>query len=641
MKRHILAYGLLVSLSAFTFMACDDDSQELNPVQQEVIAPTLSKYEPVVLGPSDTLKTAEADFNVAVGDYKFKLAGIYADNEEDLSDASTLQLFNIDEQSGQISIVSTNAKKVSELALGKYYFSLALSHMGGVAVYDSIASIEIIDLPFTVAYGSTPYELSFGTLGEFSTVTVNSEDEDLVVEKYELTASPEGISINETTGALSKTTTNLAAGDYDLSVKVYTNKGFKDFVELVHINVGEKPELHYTQEGNQVTMINIAPEVGFTVELTGNTEDIGTGLVYALKNVDLEGLSIDTNTGAITLAENSNPVEGIYPVSINVSNESGLNVDYLNLFNVKVTIPTETPQLFYAQAGTQFTNVTVSSWSGFTVAVDGPSEELGTGLVYSFKDTDVAGLSIDANTGAITLAEDSNLAEGNYIVSISVTNDEGKVVDYPEMFTIDVVNAWEQIALDELDVSGYAEKEARPVDDQYPYYETTKLNASAVEFISYKHKPDAGTGFLAYGFGINLGKELEMDTPLLRELAMDGTFRKMKVSFGETSVGKIQTDAVKRRFYFGYNRSELIDNSNFVDAEWNLLIDENSEKWATNNFKTDFKTIETEFEVDDPAQEKLYLQWRITSTQPATGYTRAYFNAIKIEVMKKTVPDFK
>ncbi len=639
MKKHFLIYSLFALFLGLTFVACDD-SEELNTIEQELSAPSLTAYDAVVLGPSDTLQTTVADFKVTVGDHKFSLAGIFADNEEDLSNASTLELFSIDEKSGQISIISTNAKKASDLALGKYYFTVGLGHMGGVAVYDSIASIEIIDLPFSIAYTSQSYDLSFGQMGEFATVSLNSEDEGLEILTYELTSAPEGIVINETSGALSKETTNVISGEYDLSFRVYTNKGFKDFVELVQINVGEKPQLYYTQAGEQISVINTTSVSAFVVELAGKTEDLGSGLVYSLKDTDIEGLTIDPSTGAITLAENSNVAEGNYSVNISVANAAGLEFDYMNLFTIKVANPSETPVLYYAQSGNQFAGVTLSSWSGFVAEIGGPAEDLGTGLVYSFKDTNISGLSIDASTGAITLVEDSNLAEGNYTVSISVTNDEAKVVDYLDMFSIDVVNTWEQIALDDIDVSGYADKEFRAVNDQYSYFETTKLNASAVEFISYKHSPDAGTGFTAYGWGFNLGKTLEIDAPLLREVDMDGTFRKMKVSFGETSVGKIQADELKRRFYYGYNRTELMDNANFVDAEWNLLIAEDSEKWAVNNLKTDFKTIETEFVVSDPTQDKLYLQWRMTSTIPATGFIRAYFNAIKIEAMKKTTPSF-
>lgn len=640
MKKHFLIYSLFVLFLGLTFVACDD-SEELSAIEQEFSAPSLTAYDAVVLGLGDTLQTTVADFKIAVGGHKFTLAAINTDNEEDLSDALTLKLFSIDEQSGQISIISTQAKKASELALGKYYFTVGLGHMGGVTVYDSIASIEIIDLPFNITYAASPYDLSFGRIGEFASVVVSSEDEGLEILKYELTSAPEGIVINETSGALSKETTNVIPGEYELSLRVYTNKGFKDFVELVQINVGEQPQLYYTQEGEQFSVINTTSVLGFVVELVGNTEDLGSGLVYSLKDTNIEGLTIDPGTGAITLAENSNVAEGNYPVNISVTNAAGLEFDYLSLFTIKVLNPSDTPVLYYTKAGSQFAGVTLSSWSGFVVEVGGPAEDLGTGLVYSFKDTNISGLSINASTGAITLADDSNLAEGSYTVSISVTNDEAKVEDYMEMFTIEVVNAWEQIALDNIDVSGYANKESRAVNDEFTYYETAKLNASAVEFISYKHAPDAGTGFTAYGWGINLGKTLKIDAPLLREVAMDGTFRKMKVSFGETSVGKIQVDELKRRFYYGYNRTALIDNANFVDAEWNLLIAEDSEKWATNNFKTDFKTIETEFVVSDPTQDKLYLQWRMTSIVPATGFTRAYFNNIKIEAMKKTAPVFE
>lgn len=536
MKKYIRTYTLFASLLALAFTACDD-SNELTEIEKEIPLPVLSTYEPVVSGPKDTIQTAEANIQVAIGTYTFILAGINTDSGEDIS-AST-ELFSIDEASGKISIISTNNKSASELAIGKYYFSVGVQHIGGVEIFDRIASIDIIELPFTIAYQTNQFDLAFGQLGEFATVNLTSEDESLEVLTYELTSAPEGIAINETSGALSKTTKNVPAGTHQLSVRLGTNKGVKTFTDLVEITVGERP------------------------------------------------------------------------------------------------------QLFYTNAGVQFASVSISSWSGFSAAIGGKTEDLGTGLTYQLKDTDITGLSIDTNTGEITLAEDSNLAEGTYPVSITVVDEAGLEVNYTELFSISVANSWEQIAFDDIDVSAYADKESRPVNDQFAAYETTKLNASAVEFISYKHLPDAGTGFTAYGWGFNLGKTLEIDAPLLREVNMDGTFRKMKVSFGETSVGKIQTDDLKRRFYYGYNRTELIDNANFVDAEWNLLIAGDSEKWAVNNFKTDFKTIETEFVVSDPAQDKLYLQWRMTSTVPATGFIRAYFNAVKIEAMKKTSPVFE
>ncbi len=536
MKNYIRTYFMFAALLVPVFTACDDSS-EISPLEKELSLPVLSAYETVSSGPKELIQTAEANVNVAIGDYSFNLAGVSTDSGEDISAVS--DLFGIDTETGVISISSTNGKSASELAFGRYSFSVGVSHIGGVEVFENIAAIDIVDLPFTIAYNTNQFELAFGQLGEFATVAVSSDNENLEVLSYELTAAPEGIEINGTTGALSKTSKNVPAGVHQLSLKVQTNEGVKNFTDLVELTVGDRPQLYYTNNG------------------------------------------------------------------------------------------------------VQFTNVAISSWSGFSTAIGGKTEDLGTGLSYSLKDTDIQGLSIDANSGEITLAEDSNLNEGNYTVNITVVDEAGFEVNYNELFTISVANSWEQIAMDDIDVSAYADKEARPVNDQYAYFETSKLNASAVEFISYKHASDGGTGFVAYGWSFNLGKNLEIDAPLLREVDMDGTYRKMKVSFGETSVGKIQSDNVLRRFYFGYTKTELIDNSNFVDAEWNLLIDENSDKWAVNNYKTDFKQIETEFVIDDPAQDKLYLQWRVTSTTPATGFTRACFNAVKIEVVKKTAPVFE
>lgn len=536
MKKYTFIFCFIAAVLSLTCVSCDD-SDELSNMEQVISAPVISAYESVISGPKDTIQTSEAIFETAADIYKFSLIGIYSNNDEDL--ITSQELFSIDEKSGQISIISTKNKNASELSLGTYIFSVGMDYLGGVVAFDSIASIEIIDLPFGVEYATNNFDLSFGLIGEFATVTVNSEDETLEVLQYELTSAPDGITIDPITGTLSKETKNVATGSHSLSLRVRTNKGIKTFSGLVNIQVGEQP------------------------------------------------------------------------------------------------------QLFYTNSDTQFASVSISSWSGFTTAVGGKTEDLGTGLTYSLKESDINGLTINESTGDITLVEDSNIAEGSYNVSITVVDDGGFEVDYDQIFSVLVTNSWEQVALDELDVSAYADKEVRAVNDQFSFYETTKLNASAVEFVSYKHAPDAGTGFVAKGFAFNLGKNLEMDAPLLREVAMDGTFRKVKVSFGETSVGKIQSDNILRRFYFGYNRTELIDNSNFVDAEWNLLIAGDSEKWAVNNYKTDFKTIETEFVVDDPAQTKLYLQWRMTTNIPATGFVRACFDAVKIDVMKITAPVFE
>eukprot|EP01029_Cantina_marsupialis_P000116 TRINITY_DN1011_c0_g3_i1.p5 TRINITY_DN1011_c0_g3~~TRINITY_DN1011_c0_g3_i1.p5 ORF type:complete len:563 (-),score=101.97 TRINITY_DN1011_c0_g3_i1:19089-20702(-) len=535
MKKNIASYSLMAAMFTLAFVSCDDSS-ELTNIEKEIPEPVLNKYETVVSGPKDIIETAEATIHVNVGDYYFSLAGVHTDSGENISDSK--ELFSIDEESGKISIKTTENKSASELATGRYYFSVGVGHIGGVSVFDSIATIDIMELPFTIAYSTNEFDLAFGQLGEFATVNVTSDDETMEVLSYELTSEPEGITIDENTGALSKGTKNVAAGTHQLSVRVKTNQGVKTFSNLVEITVGSQP------------------------------------------------------------------------------------------------------QLFYTNAGTEFSSVSVSSWSGFTAAIGGPTQDLGTGLSYQLATTDINGLSIDAATGEITLAEDSNLAEGTYNVSISVVDTDGFEVGYADLFAINVVNTWEAFAFDDVDISSYAEKEIRPVNDQFAEYETVMLNGSAAEFVSYKHLPDPGTGFLPYGFSYNFGKATQIDALLLREIDMDGTFRKMKVSFGETSVSKIQADGVKRLFYYGYSRTELIDNANFVDAEWNLLIADDSDKWAVNNYKTDFKNIETEFVIDDPAQDKLYLQWRVQSTMPATGYTRGCLNAINIQVMKKTSPVF-
>lgn len=535
MKKLISFYRLAVVLFALALTGCDN-KEDLSIIEKDIPTPVLNKYATVVSGPKDEVATEVADIESTVGSYTFYISAITTESGEDL--LAKKDLFTIDEKTGRISIKSTNKISASELALGIYNISVGVHYLGGTVTFDNIASIEIIELPFTIAYSTNPISVAFGQMGEFATVTVTSDDENLVVENYTLTEAPEGIEINSETGAISKVSKNVPAGAHDLSVRVVTNQGTKNFNNTLQIQVGEKPQLYYTNNS------------------------------------------------------------------------------------------------------TQFSSVSISSWSGFTASVAGGVDDLGTGLSFALDNNSVNGLSINATTGNITLAEDSNLAEGNHNVGITVTDESGFEVNYPNLFTIQVANSWEQIAFDDLDVSAYADKEARAVNDQFSYYETVMLNSTAIEFVSYKHIADPTTGFLAYGLSYNFGKTISIDASLVREVPMDGSFRKMKVAFDETSVAKIQGDNVQREFFYGYDRIELVDNANFVADQWNLLIGANSDQWAVNNYKTGFKTIETEFEISDPAQEKLYLQWKVTSTTPATGFTRGSYNGVRIQVMKKSTPVF-
>lgn len=539
MKNKILSYSLVASMLTISLAGCDDSELE-TPIEKEIAAPSLEVYQPVVAGPNDLIQTAEAKFNVPLGDYRFVLSAVTTDGQEDLSQGNTSDLFSIDEKTGQISISSLQNMNATELAFGTYHFSVSITYMGGVASFEDIASIEIIELPFNIAYSQeNSIDVSFGQLGQFATPNIVSEDDELNIEEYELTSAPEGITIDSQTGALSKTSKSVVAGTHSISLRVKTNKGIKEFKDIITINVGQQPELFFT------------------------------------------------------------------------------NMD------------------------TQFSTVNISTWSGFTAQLGGPIQELGEELSFVLKDTDVNGLTIDELTGDITLAEDSNLSEGSYQVGIAVVDQSGFEVAYPQMFTIVVANSWEQFSLDHLDVSGYADKEIRAIDDQYSYYKTTSLNGSDLEFVSYKHMADKNTGFAASGFAYNFGKTIEIDASLIREVDMDDSFRRVKLSFDETSVANIQKDGVLRRLYFGYNDEDLILNNTFEESQWNLLIADDSDKWAVNNYKSGYKNIEAEFEVDASSSDKLFIHWRVSSTIPSSGYTRGAYDNVNIKVMKKTTPLFE
>jgi len=453
-----------------------------------------------------------------------------------------------------------------------------------------------------------------------------------------------GFTIEANTGAINLAEgNNLAEGTYPVSISIVNASGFSvDYPEiftLVVKPVGAAPELYYTQAGSQVSEVNITTGEGFELEIAGSTEDLGSGLVYAFKDTDIEGLTIASTTGAISLAAGNTLAEGSYPVSLTVTDDANKTIDYDNIFTIAVTQPVVV-ELNYTNAGTEFSSVAISSWTGFTATV-GETSGLGDAPVYALENNTVTGLSIDTSTGEITLAEDSNVAEGTYNVSVSVDN-AGTVHDFDNIFAITVANSWEQVFFDDRDESVFPLKEAVELKDgpaPNPAYKTSKLNNSDTAFKYFKNDPQTD-GFVPYGCSVNLLKDKSVDSPLLLEIVMEDDFRKAKVSFGETSVGKIQTDGVKRRFYYGYSKTQIFADKVFDASEWEELIATDSDKWAKNNYKTGFKTIESEFEISDPSKPKLVLQWRMTSTMPSTGMTRLSFSKIKVDVSKKTDPVF-
>jgi len=260
-------------------------------------------------------------------------------------------------------------------AAGTYTVMYSIAASGGCAVYNAMASVVVTAAPSaTIAYTGTPYCSSAGTASVVLSGSAGGA----------YSASPSGLSVNASTGAINLGTST--PGSYTVTYSIAAGGGCAAFSTTATVMITAAPSATIAYTGTPYCSSGTT----VSVVLSGST-----GGAYSASPT---GLSINASTGAITLGTST---PGTYTVSYAIAAGGGCAAFSTT---ASVTI-TAAPSATITYSGSPYCN----SAGMANVALTGT-----TGGTFG---TSPAGLVLNAATGAIDLGAS---IPGSYTVTYAI-----------------------------------------------------------------------------------------------------------------------------------------------------------------------------------------------------------------------------
>lgn len=430
--------GVMIATIAFMlgFASCNDDATT-DSTSFALYYTSMTDISPTMTGTiaSPTYKGAEPS--------GFSITGVtFGDDNQPYTGDS----FSIDETTGAVTFSNT-----SELQIGKY--KISVSCIAGGKSYHFQDAI-IVNFMKAVPDGITvePAEL----LVEYADI-INTEDQTIVlptaqvktdgnhisIKGYEISGIRKGGEVIENfpnplfaisnTGEISivKGNQSIEIGTYVLSLKLNTAVAGSDsemglFADAVKINVISKP-LSLTYEPNSGKLEEVTTEpTSFRSQkpvLQGSVEGVNYSIESVTPEDGMEKISIDPMTGEIIVAEGHGFTKNhSYSISVRVKNQfSEEGVVFSDVFELNIVDFIEPIDL----STYNYTNNTGVQAIGFTIKKDEgfkgsePKFEL-----VNLKEEYIGQISIEPESGDISVIKDHNLSVGEHVISVKVRNDK-------------------------------------------------------------------------------------------------------------------------------------------------------------------------------------------------------------------------
>lgn len=414
--------------------------------------------------------------------------------------------------------------------------------------------------------------------------------------------------IDRNTGEVSFTTAGEeTAANYQVSIGVSTIEGVMVFEDALSIEVKDVPI--------SITIDNVSVDVGplalgpiATVSLEDNSDGDITTVEYALAN-NVQGFSIDATTGVIS--KTATVVEPTVAISVKAITNIGAKT-FTDVLTVNIGAA---PTLNYVQADglTDLTGVTVSPWTAYTTAIPnlvGMQSGGGYQIILPVELDPYSGFFSVGADGRMSIAADAGLPNGTFPIGMIVTNAGGASATFEDLFTITVESRWEAVPFIDED---FEDPSTGDPETAYPGVWSNHVFSGSGD-----------TGWakifqtLAGSFsGFRRFNPKDTDAGLVRTVDLTGV-KGLRVSFTElVGYGGAFLSNYERGFYYGEEISSA-QAGNFVEAEWNAILDLDDSGWLGVNWGggngPPQAYSQLEVDLSNVSGNTLYLMWRLKPT---------------------------
>ncbi len=342
-KTNFLKLIVALVIGAACFSACEERVPSLyteyNP-KPITADPGNLIYEGLISYPELTTISTDTPQVLVEGVYKFRLDTIIASEGASFNQS----MFAIDSETG----VVTYDNKNGDITMGLYHVSVNLSNTAGIAIFDDVSQIEILDVPVSATVDNAAVDAGALQLGVLSTVsyTDDSPEGSIVSVTYALANAVDGFEINAETGEISKTG-SAAEGENVISVTLITNLGSKSFENLVTVTVGTPPTIEYVQADgtSALTNVTLSPWTAYTSYVPVLSGMEASGGWEAILPEGLDPAAVIANAdGSISVLADQNIAVGEYKIGVKATNGGQVSFEFPEQFTL--TVETRWSDLF-------------------------------------------------------------------------------------------------------------------------------------------------------------------------------------------------------------------------------------------------------------------------------------------------------
>jgi hypothetical protein len=430
---------------SFTVIASDDVNQSTQAVTLTVN--DLDEYGPVIT----SADSASLDENTGADQVVYTAT---ADDSSDVSDGVTFSLaegsdaaLSIDETSGAVTLADDPDADTQNA----YNFAVVATDAAGnsseaQSVTVSINNLDEVAPTITSGGLASTIDENSGSQVVYVATSTDSDDVSAGETTYSLAeGSDSAMAINASTGEVLLTTSPdyESQSEYSFTVVATDAAGNVSDSQLVTLSVNDLDEVAATvtssDSAGAIDENSGADQVVYTAT-ADDSGDVSGGFTYSLAAGSDDALSIDAQTGAVTLSDDPNfEAKEDYSFTVvvtdaagNVSEGQSVSLSINNLDEVAATITSA------GSAGSVDENSGANTVIYTAVAND--SSDISGGVTFSLAGGSDQALSIDADTGEVTLANDTDFETQSTYSFIVIATDAAGNTSLGKPVTLNVNN---------------------------------------------------------------------------------------------------------------------------------------------------------------------------------------------------------